>query len=175
MNVNVRKLTDEELMREACNSTFNGKSGQTLFKMYRSEHSPVRTQMFWITCKNIPLFVSTHLLRHHVGSQPYALTHREDRHGGGDNGRDTLTSLSILANAQSLIDMAKVRECLQASVKTRDVFAEIKKKISTIDPDLTKFMVKKCIYRNGLCGEKCCGYNKTQKYRMEQIHYNRMF
>ena len=80
---NVEKITDEKIMREACEATFDGKSKQSLLSMYVSEHSPVRTQQFWIQLENIPLFVSTHLLRHHVGSQPFALTHRSDRNGGG--------------------------------------------------------------------------------------------
>jgi len=82
-HVSVSKHTDVDLMRSSCEMTFNGKSKQSLLSMYVSEHSPTRTQMFWLELKNIPLYVSTHLLRHHVGSQPFALTHRNDRMGGG--------------------------------------------------------------------------------------------
>ena len=80
--VTIRKLTDVDLMREACESTFLGKSGQSLLSIYKSEHSPARTQLFWLKIKNVKLYISTHLLRHHVGSQPFALTMRDDRHGG---------------------------------------------------------------------------------------------
>lgn len=79
MKIKITKQTGIELMRAACNKTFRGNSKQTLLSMYKSEHSPCRTQMFWIDMENVPLFVSTHLLRHHVGSQPYALTMRTDR------------------------------------------------------------------------------------------------
>lgn len=203
-------MTDVELMHEACNSTFNGESKQSLLSIYKSEHSPARTQIFWVTCENIPLFVSTHLLRHHVGSQPFALTYRNDRNGGKDqnvyisdrltellavpyehrtndekteihnllielkvnSGRLTPTNLSLLVNAQSLIDMAKLRDCFQAATETRIVFSMIKNRIHDCDPDLAKMMVKKCIYRNGLCGEpKCCGYNSSPAFKLELEEY----
>lgn len=208
--VNVKKLTDVELMHEACNSTFTGESKQSLLSIYKSEHSPARTQMFWVTCENIPLFVSTHLLRHHVGSQPFALTHRNDRKGGKapniyiserltellavpyehrtddekteihallielktEAGRQTPTNLSLLVNAQSLMDMAKLRDCLQSAMETRVVFNMIRSRVHDCDPDLAKMMVKKCVYRNGLCGEpKCCEYNSSPAFRLEQEEY----
>ena len=77
-NVSVRKLTDETLMREACEMTFLGESKQSLLSIYKSEHSPVITQMFWVRFEGIPLFISTPLLRHHVGAVPYQLTFRDD-------------------------------------------------------------------------------------------------
>lgn len=46
-SVTVRKLTDRDLMLEACESTFIGKSNQSLLSIYKSEHSPARTQLFW--------------------------------------------------------------------------------------------------------------------------------
>lgn len=216
-SVSVRKLTDEDLMREACESTFLGKSHQSLLSIYKSEHSPARTQMFWVTLKNIPLYVSTHLLRHHVGSQPFQLSCRADRQGGNpglperiddaisrltalisdwykggaitsphirefeqvvgglawlkDNSdRHTPVNLSLCLNAQSLIDMAKLRLCGQASSETRIIFQAIKDKIVEIDPSLAKVMVPKCVYRNGLCGEpRCCGYNSTEKFQ-DELH-----
>lgn len=219
--VKVTKLTDESLMIDACEMTFAGKSKQSLLSMYKSEHSPARTQMFWIKCLNIPLYISTHLLRHHVGSQPYQLTCRTDRKGGNvgfvertselidglkssllgaQNGdydwlpenleeyikelewlranadRHTPVNLGILVNAQSLIDMAKLRECFQASAGTREVFAAIKEKVAEIDPELAILMVKKCVYRNGLCGEpKCCGYNTTKPFQKELEEYKSNF
>lgn len=217
--VSVRKLTDESLMREACEMTFLGESHQSLLSIYKSEHSPVRTQMFWITLQNIPLFVSTHLLRHHVGSQPYQLTCRTDRDGGNPGlpdkmealkvklkdlmshfhkgsvytaeqhqkmdemleemdwlkynaDRETPVNLGLCVNAQSLIDMAKLRLCCQASFETRKVFEVIRYKISLIDNALAQMMVRKCIYRNGLCGEpRCCGYNSSALFKIELEQY----
>lgn len=79
MEVTVRKYTDEALMRRACEMTFNGKSHQSLLSIYKSEHSPVRTQLFWIEFVDVPLFVATHFIRHHVGVVPFELSRRDDR------------------------------------------------------------------------------------------------
>lgn len=207
--VKVTKLTNEQVMRDACNMTFNGISHQSLLGIYKSEHSPVRTQIFWIELKNIPLFVSTHLLRHHVGSTPYQLTCRKDRQGANthiadrvaniksllpnieDNkdiicqqlddivnncDRNTPVNLGLFINAQSLIDMSKLRLCNQASVETRQVFQSIKDKIQEIDPELAAMMVRKCVYRNGLCGEpKCCKFNNSKEFTIELNHYLKYF
>lgn len=86
--------------------------------------------------------------------------------------RYTPVNLSLLVNAQSLIDMAKLRLCNQAHAETRIVFNRIKEEIIKIDPDLASVMVRKCVYRGGICGEpKCCGFNGTQKFRTELSQY----
>lgn len=219
--VSVKKLTDIDLMLDACEMTFNGKSHQSLLSIYRSEHSPARTQMFWVKCFNIPLYISTHLLRHHVGSVPFQLTCRDDRPGGNpglpkkvneimrdlnmaiqgideneidyakdiieqsiekiewlsDNSdRYTPVNLGLWLNAQSLIDMAKLRLCSMASSETRIVFNAIKDKIREIDPELAKMMVRKCVYRGGICGEdRCCGFNSTPAFIKELKEYSANF
>lgn len=202
-SVSVRKLTDIDLMREACEMTFIGKSKQSLLSIYKSEHSPVRTQIFWAKFTTIPLYIATHLLRHHVGSTPFQLTCRDDRKGANpglkgkieaikdkvssghvdeaieildwlpDNvDRYTPVNLGLLLNAQSIIDMSKLRICLQASPETRIVFAEFKRKIAEIDPELACMMVRKCVYRGGLCGEPmCCGFNSTEAFKKEFEDY----
>lgn len=214
--VTVRKLTDEELMREACSVTFLGKSKQSLKSIYSSEHSPARTQVFWIKLENIPLFVSTHFIRHHVGSQPFQLTCRKDRTGGnpglperileikklmadffasGDQSksdaadfqktmddkltwisencdRETPVDLGVFVNAQSLIDMAKLRLCMQASVETRTVFKAIKEQLKECDPDLAAHLVPKCVYRAGICCEpRTCGYITQSVFVNEFMEY----
>lgn len=215
--VTVTKLTGEDLMRKACESTFIGTSRTSLATIYKSEHSPARTQMFWIELVDLELAVATHLIRHHVGSQPFQLTCRNDRKGGNpgvpercehiianlessleamhsgsqtdaetlimetvadvewlaaNSDRRTPVNLSLFINAQSLIDMSKVRMCMQAHVDTRKVFNAIKDAIKQIDPDLSDMMVRKCVYRNGLCGEpRCCGFNGTEKFADELAEY----
>lgn len=221
--VSVRKLTDEALMREACETTFLGKSNQSLLSIYKSEHSPVRTQLFWVKLEDIPLFISTHLIRHHVGSIPFQLTCRDDRSGGNpgfpmkidriigglhaiadmikkqcaayditnmlhqceaelewlkDNSdRYTPVNLGLCVNAQSLIDMAKLRLCSGTAHKeTVEVFKAIKEAVKSVDPDLASMMVRKCVYRNGLCGEgRCCGFNTTPAFVKEMTEYRQNF
>ena len=201
--VTVRKVTDEELMRSACEMTFLGKSNQSLLSIYKSEHSPVRTQMFWVEFKNIPLASSTHILRHHVGSTPYQLSCRDDRNGGynhfpdrianivdminagelenaidelnwlKDNAdRQTPVNLGLFLNAQSLIDMSKLRLCSQAHKETLTIFQALKTKIAEVDPSLASVMVRKCVYRGGICGEpRCCGFNSTEAFKKELEEY----
>lgn len=86
--------------------------------------------------------------------------------------RYTPVNLSLLVNAQSLIDMSKLRLCNQAHVETRIVFNRIKEEIAKIDPSLASMMVRKCVYRGGLCGEmRCCGFNNTQAFQSEMKDY----
>lgn len=221
-SVSVKKLTDETLMREACECTFLGESHQSLLSIYKSEHSPVRTQLFWIKLTHIPLFVATHLLRHHVGSVPFQLTCRDDRDGGNpgliakidnvneklsmllsmvnsasygtqedmirsiieelnwlkDNAdRQTPVNLGLCINAQSLLDMAKLRLCTGcAHAETVKVFKAIKEEINKVDPALASMMVRKCVYRNGLCGEpRCCGFNCSDAFTKELQAYHQNF
>ena len=83
MIVSAKKLTDVELLREANSSTTGHDSNMTLERAYRYGHSPIRTQQFWIVCKDIPLFVASQLVRSHVGVQFYQRSKRTDR-GGAD-------------------------------------------------------------------------------------------
>ena len=83
MTVSVTKLTDVELLQEANSSTTGRDSNMTLERAYRYGHSPIRTQQFWIVCKDIPLFVASQLVRSHVGVQFYQRSKRTDR-GGAD-------------------------------------------------------------------------------------------
>ena len=166
--------------------------------------------MFWISVEEYYLANLIHLVRHHVGLQPFMMTSRNDRSGHKDKttwiaerlsdilsipeehrkkeeddelhlllhelktacGRKQPTSLSILVNAQSLIDMAKLRLCKQSSPETIALFNAIKEAVKEIDSDLSEMMVAKCIYRNRLCGEpRCCEYNSTKAFQIELDHY----
>ncbi len=203
-------------MREACEMTFIGKSHQSLQSIYKTEHSPVRTQLFWVRLEGIPLYISTHLLRHHVGCVPFQLSCRTDRKGGNpglipkidaikeklnklldeftpldqvvddlteelswlqeNSDRYTPVNLGLLLNAQSLIDMAKLRLCLQAAPETRQVFNDLRAEIAKVDPELASMMVRKCVYRGGLCGEaRCCGFNQTDEFKSEMRNYASWF
>ena len=80
MEVIAKKLTDEKLMQEVCATTAGIPISKiTLDKMYRAQHSPMRTQIFKIKMENIPAFVSTHFARHHVGIDHFVSSKREDR------------------------------------------------------------------------------------------------
>ena len=81
MKIKVRKLTGVELLREANSFTTNKESKMSLQTAYRMKHSPIRTQIFWIEMRDIPLFVASQLVRSHVGIQCFQLSKRTDRGG----------------------------------------------------------------------------------------------
>lgn len=83
MNIKVRKLTDLSLLREANSFTTNKESHMSLLTAYKAKHSPIRTQIFWLTLEDIPLFVASQIVRSHVGIQCFQLSKRTDR-GGED-------------------------------------------------------------------------------------------
>lgn len=105
MRIEIEKITSERIMREACEMTFLGKSKMTLKKMAMCEHSPLRTQMYWIRLYDIPLFCSTQLLRHHVGSQPFQLTCRTDRKGGNNHFQERINQAMDMI-ADNKLDLA---------------------------------------------------------------------
>jgi len=83
MKVSVEKLTDVRLLQRANSFTTGHESKMTLAQAYRAGHSPIRTQLFWVECTDIPLFVASQLVRSHVGVQFFQRSKRTDR-GGED-------------------------------------------------------------------------------------------
>lgn len=83
MKVEITKLTDEKLLQRANGFTTGRDSHMTLAQAYRAGHSPIRTQLFWVECTDIPLFVASQLVRSHVGVQFFQRSKRIDR-GGAD-------------------------------------------------------------------------------------------
>lgn len=81
--VTVEKLTDDSLLRRANSFTTHKESRMSLAAAYRHGHSPIRTQLFWVELRDIPLFVASQLVRSHVGVQFFQLSKRPDR-GGSD-------------------------------------------------------------------------------------------
>ncbi len=59
MKITVEKLTNVDLARQACKFTIHGHKDSliSLKKVYQCEHSPMRTQLFWIEMMGIPSFV----------------------------------------------------------------------------------------------------------------------
>ena len=157
MEISITKLTDVNLLREACEMTMRGSSKINLEQIYKCEHSPIRTQLFWVQMYAIPTFVSVHFVRHKVGVEHFVLTMREDR-GGGQASRWTPVNHGMLINAQALIQMARKRLCRQSHLMTQKVMEEIEKAMVHVDVDLANSLVPECEYRNGYCPElKPCG------------------
>lgn len=83
MEISVKKLTDLDLLHRANEFTTGHESKMGLKRAYFYGHSPIRTQIFWVEMKDIPLFVASQLVRQHVGVQFFQRSKRVDR-GGED-------------------------------------------------------------------------------------------
>lgn len=185
MEINVTKLTDESLLRKANSFTTGHDSKMNLATAYRIGHSPIRTQLFWVECRGIPLCVASHLVRHPIGVTWYQRSKRPDR-GGEDFqevcnklaenptaevirtlpdrfDRNAPTDLAFICNAETLINIAHARLCRKAATATRVVVLAICAEVNKVDPALYPHLVPKCIYRGGICREpQSCGFNKSE-------------
>ncbi len=153
MQVIVTKLTQPDLMRKACSYTTGKPSSASLDRMYDCEHSPIRTQMFWVEMIGIPTFVSVHFVRHKVGVEHYVRSNRDDRGGDEKVDRDTPVNHAMLCNAQALIHMSRKRLCGRAHQTTREVMKLVRLGVAYEDGGLAAFMVPECDYRGGICHE----------------------
>ena len=168
MQIIARKITDMALAREAIESTSRVQSKATLDQLYRWEHSPMRTQMFWVQMQDIPTATSVHTVRHKIWIEHFVMTNRPDRGGDGSANRNTPVGHSFFCNAEALISMARKRLCYAASEETRDIMLTIKDAVRAVDPDLSRYMVPNCVYRGGICAEpKCCGKYRIRRYKGE--------
>ena len=153
MELQVRKLTDVDLLQEICSDMIGVKSNMSLERIYRLEHSPIRSQMFLIKGTNIPTFVSVHCVRHKFGVEHFVTSNRKDRGGDEEASRNSPVSHTILVNAQAIINMAKERLCMQASKETQRFFHLLQQELRNVDPSLADCMMPKCVYRGGMCFE----------------------
>lgn len=150
-------------------------SEEYMRKLYLCEHSPIRIRSFVIKIKNVPYWLSTHFVRHHVGYTPFVSTQRDDRNSNISD-RDSapqgnLVTLEIHANAQAIINVSRKRLCNCAHPRARALWEQVLEKLKEVDPALVKACVRECIYR-GYCYEhKSCYYHLTPKFEEELEKY----
>jgi hypothetical protein len=168
MNISVEKLTDESLLRRACDATRRPgvtPSTVTLRRMYQCEHSPIRTQIFLVDLDGVATFVSVHLARHSQGVSHYVQSNRDDRGGDTEVNRLTPVRHLMICNAQALINMARKRLCYASHKTTVGVFARVRNAVRRVDPDLADHMVPECVVR-GYCPElRPCNAGPAQVIR----------
>lgn len=150
-------------------------------KMLLAEHSPIRLLEYEWTWADIMQWVTTHLVRHHVGCEKFVHTQRGDRRAILDeynvSSRNELpqgatNDMEMTANAQALISISRKRLCNCASKETREAWKQVQDAIREIDPVMADKMVPECIYR-GFCPEfmNPCGYANTEKYQQDLKRY----
>jgi len=154
----VEKLTNESLLREACEFTMlRGTSNQTFEKMLELEHSPIRTQIYIVRLYDIPAFTAHHLRTHTIGVLGHFITSRRNDRGGEKNElRSEPVDHLFICNAEALINIAHARLC---PVEVHeDTVAVVKMIIVEIEEPLKKHLIPNCEYRGNRCNKKkSCG------------------
>lgn len=161
MKIIIEDVTNERLMRRACDMTRKPGMKPSEIKrdkLLRCEHSPVRLIQYWIELIAIPTFVSVHLVRHKIGVEHFVESNRDDRGGAGDTEVNRLTPVNhgMYINAQSLETMSRKRLCYNSHRSTVAIWTRLRKAMKKICPDTANHMVPECVYR-GFCPElKMC-------------------
>ncbi len=154
-------------MKECTVGTMLGKEAKTppssdfIRKLLIARHSPIRELTFSYVIRDIPYWVSVHLVRHHVGFQPYVASQRNDRQNRYDRTKapqDSPVTMRITLNAESLLTLANKRLCMKASKETREVVQRMCNLAELVLPELDGLLVPMCEYHNGICYEiQPCG------------------
>ena len=129
-------------------------------KVLASEHSPIRAIDFLIFMKEIPLYVSTQIIRHHIGIEKWQGTNRTDRTGIDRHllPQDHPVRLAIKVNLQAVINISKKRKCSMASPKAVELWELILSEIFKIIPELEPYCMPDCMYKGGCTEFKSCGF-----------------
>lgn len=145
-------------------------------KMLLAEHSPIRLVEYDWTWNNIKQWVTTHIIRHHIGCEKFVHSQRDDRRDNSisrnDLSQGTLNDMDMTANAQAIINISRKRLCACASKETREAWKQVIEAIRDVDPILADKCVPECLYR-GFCPEfmNSCGYSKTKKFEEDLKEY----
>lgn len=103
-----------------------------------AEHSPLRHSLITIELTNIPYYVTTHLVRHHIGVEKFISTSRSDRTGidRSERKQTDLVNMRMDLNIQALINISRKRLCFQADATTRKVWLMVIKEVAKYDENI---------------------------------------
>lgn len=138
-------------------------------RLLRARHSPIRELHFVFHLKDIPYWVAMHLVRHHIGCQPYIQTQRTDRTGVDrtEKPQDAPVDMWWSMNAEALITIANKRLCRMAAKETRQVVEEMCRQVRVAYPEFDSELVPIC-ERTHQCYEmKGCGKVSSEYPRKE--------
>lgn len=145
-------------------------------KILLAEHSPIRLLEYDWTWEDIKQWVTTHIVRHHIGCEKFVHSQREDRRElsvpRDELPQGALNDMDMTANAQAIINISRKRLCSCASKETREAWKAFLDELKKVDPILASKSVRECVYR-GFCPEfdRCCGYVNTKAYKEELEEY----
>lgn len=116
-------------------------------RILNARHSPIRELVFSFEIRGVPYWVAMHLVRHHVGCQPYIKTQRTDRTGElrDSKSQDSPVDMIWTLNAESLITVAEKRLCWQAATETRELVQWICDIVIAMFPEFREQLVPQCV------------------------------
>ena len=84
-------------------------SSEWKHKILRAEHSPIRLLEFTFVFRELPYWVSVHIVRHWLGIEHFVSTQRTDRTGVDRNNKsqNALVTHRIRVNAQAMINISR--------------------------------------------------------------------
>lgn len=168
MEVTLRKYpTDEdwELCKDLALETVWKESDippgeQWRHKILEARHTPIRALTFVFRIKEIPYWVSNHLVRH-VHATPFVSSQRNDRQNMYDRTKapqNAPVNMSWLMNAETLMEISNKRLCSKASKETREVVQKMCDLVIEKCHEFSGLLVPMCEYHGGVCHEiKTCG------------------
>lgn len=136
-------------------------------RLLEAQHSPIRELKFVFRLTGIPYWVSTHLVRHHIGYQPYVKTQRNDRQDEYDRTKapqDAPVDMIISMNAEALMSLARKRLCTAASLETRNAVKEMCRLAIEACPEFDGLLKPACEWQGKTCHEMfpCGKYPKSK-------------
>lgn len=130
-------------------------------KLLGARHSPIRELRFVFLLRDVPYWVAMHLVRHHIGCQPYVRTQRNDRQSNYDREKapqDAPVDMMWSMNAEALMTIANKRLCTLAAAPTREVVKQMCALAAEAVPEIAPYLVPMCEYHGGVCHEmNSCG------------------
>lgn len=175
MTVKATKLVDWDVVRKAALATIwrdsdgSMPSDEWKKKMLLARHSPIEALIFLVEMREIPYWVSVHLVRHKVGITHWVSSQRDDRHENplprAEMPQGALVNHTMIINAQALIAVSRKRLCNLASGETRKLWSEVKRAIADIDPIMAWAMRPECEWCGDFCLEmKGCGAHDKMEF-----------
>ena len=164
MNVKLVKVPNEEDLMWCKNCTLvterkkavNPPTTEWLHRLLEARHSPIRELWYNFEIRDLPYWVSVHLVRHKIEFHPYVSSQRNDRQEDYDRRKapqDALVDMNISLNAEMLMILANKRLCMKASPETRDVVQKMCDLVEEKCPEFKGLLVPMCEYHGGKCHE----------------------
>lgn len=168
MEIKIERKTSWSDVRDAARATMwrlpDGKEPDSEWKrkILLARHSPIEALVFKVMMKDIPYWVSVHLVRHKVGITHWVSSQRDDRHENevprAEMPQGALVTHTMQINAQALIAVSKKRLCNLAAKETRSIWHAVCCEMYKVDTEMAWAMRPECDWCGGYCPEmRGCG------------------